>query len=108
MANCLKLIGKRAIGIATVDPTNIFRYQEAYQEAIDISNIDPNITTADLINKGYACLAFGKNVLSYEAHQCFLQAAKMDTLNKYTTEIQCGLERTKPNNMCNCFYVAEQ
>jgi hypothetical protein len=102
MANCLRQIGKR-VALLTSKPKYIDRN---WQDAINLSNDDPNITTVDLINKGFALLALDKDGLSWKARQCFNQAAEMDKSNMYNTEIQCGLERTKENNTCNCFFGA--
>lgn len=79
-----------------------------YQEAITISNDDPEITAEDAIHKGFAYLTVDKNLFSWSALECFEKAKSLDSKHKYLKEIECGIKQAKSNqNNKSCYPVVK-
>jgi hypothetical protein len=88
------------------DKNLLNRYLWKYQDAINISLYDPNITTADAINQGFALLLLNKNAYTGRALACFEKASKLDHDNRYSQEIQCGINEAHSHaNYINHYHI---
>lgn len=84
------------------------KFTRVYQEAINISNDDPDFTAKDAINKGFAYLAADKRLFSWSAMACFEKAKKLDKLHKYTADIECGIKQaTSKKNEKPCYHALD-
>lgn len=84
------------------------RIRGVYQDAITLSNDDPEITPEDLINKAFAYLTFtekdGTMGYVWNAQECLEIAKKMDSKGEFKKDIQCGLRQIE-NKKVSCFHT---
>lgn len=79
-----------------------------YQEAINISLDDPEITVQDAGNKGYAYLMHD-NAFRFNALRCFQKAKELDKNFKWKEEINSGIKAVESNQKIEeiHFYILE-
>lgn len=78
-----------------------------YQWAVVVNIDDPLVDSIDLINKGFAYIAFDKNLFTYSARECFLKATKLDINKKYSSIIKCGLKQVENEDEEPCYHAVK-